>query len=65
MLLKLLIRGCQVGPTCQKKCDQMADPSGDFSLWNLLRVSHLEWAGGGGVFISLSLTLTFSCGIST
>jgi hypothetical protein len=42
----------------------MADPSGDFSLWNLLRVSHLEWAGGAGVFISLSLTLTFPCGIN-
>jgi hypothetical protein len=25
-----------------EKCDQMADPSGDFSLWNLLRVIHLE-----------------------
>jgi hypothetical protein len=35
-----------------------------FSLWNLLRISHLEWAGGGGVFISLSLTLTFPCGIN-
>jgi hypothetical protein len=48
------VLGWSVGPTCQWRIIRWMTPQ-EISLLNLLRFIHLEWTGGGRVFIPLTL----------